>query len=300
MQFLQLGASLYVPATRTDLAALGNRYRYPHLRSVIFCTEDAVGPREVPQALHNLDNALQQFEPVELLRFIRVRNLDVLRSLLQMDAIDRITGFVLPKVTRHNLEDYLALFAVTDPFSVMITLETVEVFDPLEMRALRELLVQERYRQRLLSLRIGGMDLLHLLGLRRPRGQTIYATPLRTTIAQLVTTFRPHGFNLTAPVYEYLDRSRVLAREVDRDLAFGLFGKTAIHPEQVPIIEARYQVSARDLRTAEQILADGAPPVFRLDNAMCEPATHRLWATLIHERARLYGVTTADCSVIDH
>ena len=106
-----------------------------------------------------------------------------------------------------------------------------------------------------------------------------------------MTTFRPHGFNLTGPVYEYLGRAKALAREVSRDLAAGLFGKSAIHPDQVPIIEAEYRVAADELQAAERIAADGAPPVFRLHGAMCEPATHRRWADAILERARLYGVT---------
>jgi citrate lyase beta subunit len=106
-------------------------------------------------------------------------------------------------------------------------------------------------------------------------------------------TFRPHGFNLSGPVFEYLERSDVLAREVRQDLAHGLFGKTAIHPEQVPVIERQYWVSAQDLDAAEKILAAGAPPVFRLHGAMCEPATHQTWARLILARARLYGVMGA-------
>jgi hypothetical protein len=61
----------------------------------------------------------------------------------------------------------------------------------------------------------------------------------------------------------------------------------------VPAIEANYRVSARELHMAEQILAQAAPPVFRLYQAMCEPATHRPWALMIRERARLYGVAGA-------
>jgi citrate lyase beta subunit len=175
----------------------------------------------------------------------------------------------------------------------MVTLETADVFDPAEMAALRALLLRERCRRQVLSLRVGGNDLLQLLGLRRPRGRSIYATPLGPLIAQLVTTFRPHGLNLTGPVFEYLDSSDLLARETRKDLAHGLFGKSAIHPEQVPIIEAQYRVRAADLHAAERVLADEAPPVFRLQGAMCEPATHRRWAEAIHERAQLYGVRDA-------
>jgi citrate lyase beta subunit len=290
MRFLQLGASLYVPATRPDLAAIANCEKYPQLRSVIFCTEDAVHPCHLALALDHLANLLQRLEPAPLLRFIRVRSPAVLRTLVQMPGIRQINGFVLPKVTRANLEEYWSAFQPDDPFEVMLTLETADVFDADAMKALRTVLLQERYRRRILSLRIGGNDLLHLLGLRRPRGQTIYATPLRAIIGQLVTVFRPHGFNLTAPVFDYLDTNAILCREVKRDLLYGLFGKTAIHPQQVPLIERHYRVRQQELQMAEKILAHGAPAVFRWHNAMCEPATHRTWAALIHERARIFGV----------
>jgi citrate lyase beta subunit len=94
-------------------------------------------------------------------------------------------------------------------------------------------------------------------------------------------------------VFEYLNSPRVLEREVRQDLAQGLFGKTAIHPRQVPMIEANYAVPARDLQTAEEILAHAALPVFRLHGAMCEPATHHRWATLIVQRSKLYGISGA-------
>jgi citrate lyase beta subunit len=58
----------------------------------------------------------------------------------------------------------------------------------------------------------------------------------------------------------------------------------------VRTIEGHYAVAAGDLQVAEEILANSAPPVFRLQGAMCEPATHRRWAALIAERARIYGV----------
>lgn len=293
MQALQLGASLYVPATRPDLALIGNRVKYPGLRSVIFCTEDAIGAEDLPRALDNLALALRGFEPTPLLRFVRVRSAAVLRSVLQMDGVRHLAGFVLPKATRHSLEEYFSLLESDEHFQVMLTLETAEVFDAGEMAALRRLLLEDRYRRRVLSLRIGGNDLMQLLGLRRPRGRTIYATPLGPLIGQLVATFRPHGLNLTGPVFEILDRNDILARETRKDLAHGLFGKSAIHPEQVPVIEAQYRVSARDLHMAEQILAERTPPIFRLHETMCEPATHRAWAHLIHERARLYGVRGA-------
>jgi len=290
IEALQLGASLYVPATRPDLVSIGNRVKHPNLRSVIFCTEDAICSDDVPQALANLQHALAHFEAGLMSRFVRVRNPTVLRRILQMDGVQKLTGFVFPKATLRNIDDYLTAIPGEHPFRIMIILETADAFDPAEMAALRTRMLDESCRRRILSLRIGGNDLLQFLGMRRPRRRSIYATPLGPVIHQLVATFRPFGFNLTAPVFEWLDCGKLLAREARRDVASGLFGKSAIHPDQVPIIESAYKVGVRELHAAKQILAPNAPPVFRLDGAMCEPATHRAWATLICERAKLFGV----------
>jgi citrate lyase beta subunit len=293
MNYLELGASLYVPATRTDLAEIANRSRYPALRSVIFCTEDAISAESLPHAIANLRQLLTQLEPSGLKRFIRVRNPDVLQQLLDSDGIQRLDGVVLPKVTQYNFRDYSRLIPEESPLMLMPTLETAEVFDLAEMKALRGLLLEMSIRRRILSLRIGGNDLLHLLGLRRSRGSTIYDTPLATTIAQLVTTFRPVGLPLTAPVFDRLDDLETLTREVRTDVDYGLLGKTAIHPLQVPLIESRYRVAEGDWDVANRILQEGAPPVFRYADTMCEPSTHRRWAEMVIERSRVYGIESA-------
>ena len=290
MRFLHLGASLYIPATRPDLVSLANLNKLPHLRSLIVCTEDAILPREVTTALNNLQHMLRGMEQISAMRFIRVRNPSLLRQVLQMDDIHNVTGFVFPKVTPDNVEEYFTALKPHDPFEVMLTLESKEAFDREDMIRLRDIISQERYRRRIQTLRIGGNDLLNAIGLRRTRRKTIYCTPLALVISQLVTVFRPHGFNLTAPVFEYLDDVKTLRREVRTDLSHGLFGKAAIHPQQIPIIEKCYQVSREELHSAEEILSHSAPAVFRMYDAMCEPATHRVWATMIRERAKIYGV----------
>jgi stress response protein SCP2 len=108
-------------------------------------------------------------------------------------------------------------------------------------------------RSRILALRIGGNDLLALLGLRRPRAMTIYRTPLGPVIARLVTTFRPYGFVLTAPVFEHLDLPALLDQEVAEDIAYGMVGKTAIHPTQIAPIEQHYRVSCFGVDSNDQL-----------------------------------------------
>lgn len=287
----KLGASLYVPAIRRDLVDIANGVKYPRLRSVIFCTEDALAQRELPLALGNLSRCLPRFSDTAILRFIRARNPEVLGHLLQLDGIERVDGFVVPKLTRYNMDSYFSPLLDTG-FKVMATLETREALDHTEMAALRDKLLAPEHRDRVLALRIGGNDLLRLLGIRRPRDRTLYATPIGIVIANLVLWFKPYGFNLTAPVFEYLDQEGLLREEIQQDLAYGLFGKTAIHPEQIPIIESFYGVKPDELDMAAALLNPESQPVFRSHNAMCEVATHLQWARDMLTRAEIYGIAS--------
>ncbi|QOY94893.1 HpcH/HpaI aldolase/citrate lyase family protein [Massilia sp. UMI-21] len=284
-----LGASLYVPANHKDLAAIANGDKLAQARSLIFCLEDAIADRELSWSLFNLSVVLANMRAdVAAERFVRVRNPDVLARVLAMPGAEKLSGFVLPKVTRHNFETYFRLVRDTSHL-LMPTLETAEVFCDSEMQQLRAVFDAPGVRQRILCLRIGGNDLLALLGLRRPRGMTIYRTPLGPVIARLVTTFRPWGFALTAPVFEYLDLPELLDQEVLEDLAYGMVGKTAIHPTQIGPIEQHYQVRPQDLAVARAILDDASPAVFRMDDAMCEVATHRAWAEGLVAQSHRFG-----------
>ncbi len=287
---MRLGASLYVPATRPDVAAIAHGRKLPELRSVIFCTEDAVHERDLEQALARLAAVLPALEPGPLLRFIRPRGPAVLRRLLRMDGIERIQGFVLPKFGPHTLGDWLRVWDDGWGHYLLPILETAEVFDRRRMEFLRDRLEDNGLNDRILCLRVGGNDLLNLLGIRRARGATIYDTPLRGAIAELVCIFHPAGYHLSAPVFDYLDTPDVLAREVAADLQHGLVGKTAIHPEQISVIEALYRVSRDDYDMASAVLAADAAAVFRMHDTFCEPATHRRWAAGVLERARVFGV----------
>jgi len=289
-----IGVSLYVPATHKHLMEVADGERLPEARSLIFCTEDAVADRDLSYALFNLSVALEHMRRErQAERFVRVRNTEVLARVLAMPGADKLTGFVIPKATRHNMESYLRLVRDTNHL-LMPTLETADVFDDAEMHAFRKMLEAPGVRSRILALRIGGNDLLALLGLRRPRNMTIYHTPLGPVIARLVTIFRPYGFLLTAPVFEHLDLPELLAREVAEDLAYGMVGKTAIHPRQIAAIERQFRVTPADLQAAETILNPASAAVFSLHNSMCEVATHRAWAERTLERSRTYGAHPTD------
>lgn len=283
------GAPLYVPAVHRELLKIANGEKLPHLKSMIICTEDAVAERDVDFSLANLRRILPQMRSITgRYRFIRPRNAEVLKRLLDMPGIADIHGFVLPKFNLGNSEEYLSLLRGTD-FLVMPTLETADVFDPLAAREMALSLNQDPIKPQMVLIRIGGNDLLNLLGVRRMRGLTVYESPLSGLISQLVTLYKPLGFSLSAPVYEYLSDSNTLDREIRLDLAHGLTGKTAIHPFQIPIIEKFYAVSREDYESAVSILDKERPAVFKMHEAMCEASTHANWARQILHRYECYG-----------
>jgi citrate lyase beta subunit len=291
-----MGASLYIyiPANHKHLMAVAEGARLGHARSLIFCTEDAVADADLSWALFNLSVVLANMQPnARAERFVRVRNPEVLARVLAMPGADKLTGFVLPKCTRHNFDAYFKQVRCTGHM-LMPTLETADVFNDNEMRLFREALEAPGVRSRILALRIGGNDLLALLGLRRPRNMTIYRTPLGPVIARLVTTFRPYGFVLTAPVFEHLDLPDLLDQEVAEDMAYGMVGKTAIHPTQIALIERHYRVGANDLEAARAILDVDSPAVFQMHNSMCEVATHRAWAQRMVEQSNVFGAHQGD------
>ena len=274
-----LGAPLYMPAHRHDILDCANGEKYPLLRSMIFCTEDAVLHTEVDSSLRHLGLCLQGFRAVpDRFRFIRVRNPEVLSRLLDLPHIDKIDGFVLPKFNTEVFHDYFDQLKGTH-FKIMPTLETRDVFDVGAMVELRQALLQDEVFKQILMLR-----------LRRPRNLTLYDTPLGQVISQLVTVFKPYNFALSAPVFEYLNDDDTLQKEIQRDLAYGLIGKTAIHPNQIANIEAAYSVELEDYEMAVKLIDTAAPAVFKMHEAMCEVATHRQWAVGILNRQQCYGV----------
>ncbi|MGX2042150.1 HpcH/HpaI aldolase/citrate lyase family protein [Methylocaldum sp. MU1018] len=284
----RLGASLYVPANHRDLPDIADGRKWPELRSVIFCTEDAIAPGALEHALRNLGDCLRQMSSAcRLLRFVRVRNPDILERILSMPGVDKLDGFVFPKVDRRTVDRYMAPVQGT-PYLTMPTLETRDAFDARKMAAFRDHLLEQGFEKRILALRIGGNDLLSILGIRRPRDMTVYRTPLGHTIAQIVTVFKPYGFELTAPVFEHIDCPEILQAEVREDIAHGLCGKTAIHPSQIPLIEAGYRISPGDLEAARRILQSDRA-VFNFGGSMCEVATHSAWARHVIERSDAYS-----------
>jgi citrate lyase beta subunit len=290
---ISLGATLYVPATRRDLASVVLHGRRYDLRSAVICLEDSLHPRDMPQALVNLAAFLLtlQSSPANAIRpliFIRPRSALSLAHILSLPAIECVDGFVIPKATADIMPEYMAVLS-HDHHMLMPTLETREVFDPGEMRRLRDQLLA--FQDRILAIRIGGNDLLQTIGARRSNVRSAYDGPLGPVIVNLVTTYNPWGFHLTGPVFEHFGNLSLLQEEVERDLEHGLIGKTAIHPCQIDVIQSSYTVDSVEAAEARSILSQGSEAIFASRQAMCEPATHRIWAQTVVRRADIFGLS---------
>lgn len=218
-----LGATLYAPGTRRDLAADVRRQAAHGVASMVLCLEDAVSDDEVDGAEHNVIAALMALSTVpagELpMVFVRVRNEAQLRRIVRTLAprtgqhrAAALAGFVLPKFSEETGAAQLeAVEAASERLGrrlwAMPVLETPDIIYR-ETRvdallAVRRLL--DKHVDNVLAVRIGATDLCGLFGLRRDRDLTIYdLSVVRECIADIVNVCGRDGSHVvTGPVWEY-------------------------------------------------------------------------------------------------
>ncbi|MGF1686519.1 HpcH/HpaI aldolase/citrate lyase family protein [Photobacterium japonica] len=294
-----LGATLYMPATRDDIVNVALRNKIPNLRSMVICLEDAVAEQDIEQALINLKTitatlAKKRRNHEQPIIFIRPRHLEMAAHIVAHYDLTGIDGFVFPKFTLDTLAEWEAITAPTH-LIWMPTLETQDVFDGQAMQQLANALVNSPMRDRIIALRIGGNDLMSILGIRRSRTATIYEGPLNYVIKMLTCTFGAKGFALTSPVFELIEQGELLEQELQQDLIHGLVGKTAIHPNQIEYIHEAWMVEPSEYEDAIRII-NSTQAVYQHGGAMCEPATHRQWAMNILERRQLFGLRTPEAA----
>lgn len=298
----QLGATLYVPALYPQLVDMALGHKYTNLTSMVVCLEDAVCPANDPQAIQATQYMAQalsaclplypQSASIRPLTFVRPRHPAMLKELCENapKLASAITGWVLPKFNLESLESWWDVLQHTPAeLYVMPTLETKDVFDVAKMTELANVLDTHPIRERILALRIGGNDLLSVLSLRRDCNITAYEGPLGYVLGMLTAVFATRGYALTSPVFEHIGEHDTLKKELASDRAYGFVGKTAIHPDQVDLINTAFRVTPSELRQANSILSSNLA-VFKQDNSMCEPATHTNWANNVHERSQVTGV----------
>ncbi|UQI43856.1 HpcH/HpaI aldolase/citrate lyase family protein [Streptomyces sp. HU2014] len=346
-----LGATLYSPATRPALAHDIRKQAEHGVVSMVLCLEDSIGDEEVEGAEENLVRQFAELGRLSAdgrslpLLFIRVREPDQITDLVRrLGPTGRLlSGFVLPKFTEERGVPFLEALALAESDSgrrlfAMPVLESPEL---LHLETRTETLAGiartvDKYRDRVLALRLGVTDFCSAYGLRRAPDMTAYDVQLvASVIADVVNVLGRadgSGFTVTGPVWEYFrQHERMfkpqlrrtpfagpaeelrtaliqhdmdgLLREIQLDRANGLQGKTCIHPSHVALVHALSVVSHEEFSDAEDILRperDGGG-VMRsaYTNKMNEVKPHRAWAERIMLRAEVFGVAREDVSFVE-
>lgn len=220
---VSLGATLYMPATRPELARDLLRQHAAGVLSSVLCLEDAIADADLPAAEANL------VEQVRLLgewtrggggeaplTFVRVRSPEQIVDLVDRLGADAalLAGFVLPKFEAANGQAYFAaLHAARDrtglPLLAMPVLESPGILHR-ETRlpaltGIAALLAEER--DLVLALRIGATDLSAVYGLRRDPDLTIWdiriVADLIGDVVNVLGRADGTGHVITGPVWEY-------------------------------------------------------------------------------------------------
>ncbi|WP_031476299.1 HpcH/HpaI aldolase/citrate lyase family protein [Streptomyces bicolor] len=345
-----LGATLYSPATRPRLADDIVKQTGRGVVSMVLCLEDSIGDEDVAEGEENLvrqftDLAARPVTGLPLL-FIRVRTPEQIPDLVRRlgPAVRLLSGFVLPKFTEERGMPFLEALASAEAHSgrrlfAMPVLESPELlYRESRVETLEGISrAVDKYRERVLALRLGVTDFCSSYGLRRAPDMTAYDVQIvASVIADVVNMLGRAdgtGFTVTGPVWEYfrvqermfkpqLRRSPFLEgqaeelrealiehsmdgllREITLDHANGLLGKTCIHPSHVLPVHALSVVSHEEFSDAQDILRPerGGGGVLRSQytNKMNEVKPHRAWAERTLLRAEVFGVANEDIGFVE-
>ncbi len=276
------GPMLYIPADRHGLEDFLFGEKSASLHAIAICLEDAVRPEHRYDAARALGGWLPRLPKQRPWRlYIRPADEDVLARVLDLPGVEHFDGFIIPKATPKRLAIWLRETA--GRFPLIPILETREALDPTGRHDLGAACAD--LRQHIPRVRVGANDLFSLLGgLRRPRGRSIYETPVGHVIDSLIEVFSRIGIPLSGSAFDRTDDLATLEREARDDVARGLFAKTALNPTQAEVIAATYQPEPGEIEAARRIVHPDTPAVFNLHGTMHEPACHLTWARHVLER----------------
>ncbi|MFI2635546.1 HpcH/HpaI aldolase/citrate lyase family protein [Streptomyces collinus] len=345
-----LGATLYSPATRPRLADDVLKQAARGVVSMVLCLEDSIDDADVGHGEENLVRqltALDELPDADLpLLFIRVRAPEQIPDLVRRlgPAVRQLSGFVLPKFTEERGIPFLEALAIAEAESgrrlfAMPVLESPELlYRESRVETLEGISrAVDKYRDRVLALRLGVTDFCSSYGLRRGPDMTAYDVQIvASVIADVVNMLGRAdgtGFTVTGPVWEYFRvqermfkpllrqspflevqaaelREKLiehamdgLLREISLDHANGLLGKTCIHPSHVLPVHALSVVSHEEFTDAQDILRPerGGGGVLRsaYTNKMNEVKPHRAWAERTLLRAEVFGVANQDIGFVE-
>ncbi|MEW1737769.1 HpcH/HpaI aldolase/citrate lyase family protein [Nocardia beijingensis] len=248
-----LGATLYAPATRPDLAETIGRRAAHGVCSMVIDLEDAVADHEVEYAKRQTVAALDLLassHDANPLLFVRVRDADTITELVEQlgPGAKVLTGFVFPKFDSVTGPKYLNALNVAAqrldrPLYGMPVLESAGLVHretrDYELTQIAALLAA--HRDRVLAVRVGATDMCSTFGIRRDRDLTIYDVRVVADVIADIVNYLGRadgtGFIITGPVWEYF---------ADHERMFRPLLRTAPFEESDAVPFRQYLVS-RDL-----------------------------------------------------
>jgi len=286
IDYVQLGGTLFIPATHKDLKKVVEGDKYTNLKSVVVDCEDSITVNQLEDALFIIKRLLIDLDKKKCLVFIRPRDTIVLKKILEFEFIDKIDGFVLPKFSLTNGKEYLKLMG--DRYSFMPSIEGEELFNQQKLLDLKKMLVP--YKEQIIIIRFGLEDMLRQLEMMRGCDESVFdVSSTSFVLGNFIATFKSAGFGVSGGVYPYFKDNDGYKKDILRDMKEGLFTKTIIHPNQISMIDELYKVSEDELKKANEILKSDEA-VFNQDGKMAEVVTMSPYAKNILKRAEVYGV----------
>lgn len=285
--YIELGATLFIPAIHRNLEAVVCDDKYPALKSVLIDTEDGIKSESLDIALESIEKLLKIYEKKKLAVFIRPRNIEVLEKILKIENIDKVDGFILPKFSLKNAQNYFDLLKDND-FLIMPSIEGKELFNQNSLNELRDILL--RNAENILLVRFGLEDMLRQLKMKRSCSDSIFDFSATSyVLGGFISIFKSAGFAVSGGVYPCFKDDEGFLKDIKRDLKEGLFSKTIIHPHQIKLTNEHYKVTQEELREALEI-SNSNKAVFNQNDKMAEVLTMKSQVEEVILRAEVYGV----------
>ena len=177
--YYSVGALLYCPANRKNIADSIVKQRFGTKYSLALCLEDTIRDDSVAEAEHILVQTLRQLDQQSMQNdfyvpkiFVRVRNARQIGRLHKAfgETARLITGYILPKFSLENADGFIQEIikvneASATPVYTMPIFESPSIID---LRTRYEILYQLKQKldsveDNVLNIRVGGNDLCHMI-----------------------------------------------------------------------------------------------------------------------------------------
>ena len=238
-----LGATLYCPATRPNLAEDILKRAEAGAQSIVICLEDSIPDDKVEEGEANLRKTLNTLSDPKYkdklpLLFVRVRTAEHFKKVAEQNKsfLSLLTGFPFPKfeditgaatafvnelqlvndeLAEQNLRALYFMPILESP--IMVYRESREAV----LYGVKDVLAA--HSSTVLAVRIGATDMSSVYGIRRPKGSTVYDVHVvASVIADIVNVLgrSTTGYAITGPVWEHFENGERIFKPQLRESLF--------------------------------------------------------------------------------